>query len=56
MILRDGSIRCDIYEIFVGTVFAFCQLLAGLFQQDGWQQLKQEFIQLSHNGEPSRFY
>jgi hypothetical protein len=39
----DGSsLRCDIYEMFVETVFAFFyQFLAGLFQQDGWQQLKQ---------------
>jgi len=38
----DGSsLRCDIYKIFVGTVLHFYQLLAGLFRQDGWQQLKQ---------------
>jgi len=34
-IIRDGSLRCDIYEIFVGTIFAFLYVACWIFPIGG---------------------
>ena len=38
--IRDGSIRCDIYEIFVATVFAFLSVACWVVPT-GWKAATQ---------------